>query len=130
MKLPDNTDLYETPISIHWFDENGIMCATSKKVERTIEHYEEVMKLYKRFIDGGDKLCLLADASDTMPMSKEVREYVTAEMPKYIKAHAVISKEPLLSSLSNTFMNLSWAGFPVKLFSNVDEAKQWLKEYL
>lgn len=127
---PINVPLFETPISTHWFDESGILCAVSKKVERTIEHYQAVNNLYKTLIQNNQKLCLLADTHDTMPISKEVRNFMTSEMPKYIKAHAIVTSVPLTSSLTSTFMKFNFLDFPVKLFSNVEEAKEWLKEYL
>lgn len=127
---PVNVQLFETPISTHWFDENGILCAVSKKVDRTIEHYQAVINLYQTLIHNNQKMCLLADAYDTMPISKEVRDFMTSEIPKYIKAHAIVTSVPLTSSQTNTFIKFNFLDFPVKLFPNVEDAKEWLKEYL
>jgi hypothetical protein len=129
---PDNAELFETPMSTLWFDENGLLCAVSKKVERTIENYQKVMEFYKEFTKDGNKLCLLLDItnSPSMPMSKEVREYFVIEMPKYIKAHGLITDSPLQSTLAIAFVKLSVQGFPIKLCSNETDGKKWLKEYL
>jgi hypothetical protein len=126
---PANTELYETPISTHWFDENGVMFAISKPVVRTVDHYQKVMDLYKRFTENGNKLCLLADATNSMPMSHEVRDFLTDEMPKYIKAHAIITDVPFESTRMQTFLNLTFKGFEVSIFSTKEEAIKWFKEY-
>ena len=129
LKLPATSELFETPVSIHWFDKSGIMYAVSKKVERTVEHYKKVIELYAMFAKDRGKLCLLADSTNTMPMSKEVRSYLMTEMPKYIKAHAVISEVPFKGTKFKTFINLNFSGIPVALFPNEAEAKKWLKDF-
>ena len=126
---PADTTLFETKISTFWFDENGILCALSKKVERTIEHYQEIFDLYKTFIKKGEKLCLLADLYDSMPISKEVRDFMTAEIPNYVKAHAIVSSTSFNSSQTSAFIKFNFLDFPVKLFPTIEEAKQWLKDY-
>ena len=130
IKPPKNVEVIETPITIHWFDENGIMYVMSKKVERTMEYYSMVINVYASFVKEKGKLCTLSDTHNTMPMSKEVRDYLTKEMPKYIKAQAVITDEPLNGSKFKTFLSLSLKGFKVALFSNEKDAKKWLKEQL
>jgi hypothetical protein len=130
IKIPGNAQLHETPISTHWLDESGILCTISKKVERTVEHYEKVMGLYRKLTKDNNKLCLLADSTNSMPMTHEVNKFVAAEMPKYIKAHAIISPLQLDGTQIQTFIKLSNIGFPVMKFHDEDKAKEWLKKYL
>ncbi len=130
MKVPANTKLYETPISTFWIDEDGIICGISKKTERTLEHYKQVMDVYKSILKPGEKRCLLADASEAMPLDKTIRDYLASEMPKYIKAQAIISATPLDTTLNSTFLKVSFLGFPVRIFTNKEEGKDWLKLYL
>lgn len=130
MSASSNVKLYKTSISTFWLDEDGILCGKSKQIDRTIENYYEVINFFKSTVKPGEKLCLLADAAITMPMSKEVRDYLTEEMPKYIKAQAIISKAPLDTSLNSTFLKISFSGFQIRMFSNEVEAKEWLKLYL
>jgi len=130
MIAPANAELFETPISTHWFNEKGILCSISKNVERTIEHYEKLMDLYARLTKNNNKLCLLVDATIIMPMNKEIREFLIREMPKFIKAQAIISDTPLTGMHTSAFIKLSWQGFPVKIFSAQKEAEEWLEGYL
>ena len=129
LTIPDKVKLYETPISTHWFNELGIFCSVSKKVERKIEHYHELMNLYKSLSKTGEKFKMLSDATDAMPQSKEVRELIVSEMPKYIKAHAVLVDKMMENSLNSTFLRLSWQGYPVMIFTDEKEAIEWLLEF-
>ncbi len=127
---PLGTQLFETAISTFWMDENGILCANTKNIERTIEHYKEMIKLFSSFIKNEEKLCFLTDAINVLHISKEVAEYISVEFPKYIKAEAVVTQGLFKTSLTTTFLRLNNTGMPVQLFPSVDEAKTWLKTYL
>jgi hypothetical protein len=130
MKQPHNAEFFETPISTHWFDENGILCGVGKVAERTIEHYHKLMELYKDLTKNGNKLCVLTNLDNTAPLHKEISEFLGIETPKYVKAMAIITNKPMTETLSVTFLKLSLRGFPVVLFSKEEEAREWLKEYL
>lgn len=130
MKPPSKAEIFETEIATYWFDENGILYGVSKKVERNLSQYLEVIELYKKLTKNGNKFCLLADSSNSMPMSKEIIQYLAEEQPKYIKAMAIVSDTPFGTSQVNTFLKMTFLNFPVMKFSNEKEAKKWLKEYL
>lgn len=131
LKIPNNITLYETPIATYWFLENGIMCSASKKEELSIAHYKKVFELFAKFTaEKKSKVCLLSDGTKAMPMNQELREYVTKEAPKYIKAHAIVTDIPLDSTRIVTFMKLAFVGYPIQLCSTVVEAEEWLKNYL
>jgi hypothetical protein len=131
MKAPANAQLYETAISTLWFDESGFLFGNSKKIERKIEHYKELMEIYKKLSnDGKKKLWILADSSNASPMSKEIVDYLALESPKYLHAMAILTTSSFGSSQVNTFLKLSFANFPVMLFSDEDEALTWLKDQM
>lgn len=128
--VPANTTLYETRISTHWINEHGIMYSIANNKERTIENYADVLALYARFTRDGKKLCLLLDISEAGPMDKSVITHVSSEIPKYIKAAALITSVPLKNTSMVTFMKLAFGGLPVQLCNTVEEAEEWLKNYL
>jgi len=127
---PVGVELFETPISIHWMGEPGIMFVASKPVEHTLEYYMEVIQVYSRLVTGGIKLCMLADATNSMPMSKEIQNFVAAETPKYIKAMAIVTGTPFENTRTKTFLKLAFAGFPIQMFRTKDDALIWLREFL
>jgi hypothetical protein len=130
LKVPNDTKLYETPIATFWLDKDGIVCATSKKVERTIAHYEKNFAVLAGFMKEGKKVLFLSDASEAMPMTTAIRDYFVNEIPKYVKAFALVSEVPLPGTLTTAVIKLSFEGFPVTQFPNETEAKDWLKTYL
>jgi len=129
IKIPEKVTFYETPIATYWVDEYGIVCAIAKPIRRKIEHYEEVMALYAKLMKGGKKLCLLSETTN-MPFRSEIREYVMAEMPKYIKANALVTNVVLERTVAETFMNLYSTPIEMNQFTNEVDAKAWLKQYL
>jgi hypothetical protein len=130
MKPPANAELFETPISTHWFIENGIMCTVSKPVERKIEHYHNLTQLYKRFTKNGNRLCVISDTTNSMPLNEEISSYLVKEMPQYIKARAIIAHAKFDSTYLKTFLKFNLEGIPVAVFSNEEDALKWINGYL
>jgi hypothetical protein len=130
MEIPQNITTIDWPTSILWFDENGILCAISKKSPP--QTLEETKKSIEEFylITKGKKVCLLLDITNSNPASKEVRDYVANEMPKITKALAMVSNSPLGKMIANLFFGLKPPPYPTKMFTNEQEAKEWLKKYL
>ncbi|HXA01939.1 MAG TPA: STAS/SEC14 domain-containing protein [Cytophagaceae bacterium] len=130
MKIPENANVIDWPTSILWFDEDGILCAISKKVpEQTLEEAKESMLDFER-LTGGKKVCMLIDITNSSPTSKEMRDYSAAELPKITKALAMISTSALGKMIANLFFGLKPPPYPTKMFSNEKDAKEWLKQYL
>lgn len=130
MKIPSDKELFETPVSTLWFDENGILCNVTKKTTWSNERYDEVLKVYERLTKNGEKLCILSDISNTKDLDSGIREYIQAKAPQYIKASAVMSESALKASLTNILMKLNMNSFPVRMFTSEVSAKKWLKGYL
>jgi len=130
MEIPKNTKVFDFPTSSLWFDENGILCSISKKApEQTMEESKKWMEEYYK-IFGDKKQCMLVDITNATPTNKEARDYAAAELPKVVKAIAMISHSALGRMLTNLFFGLKPPPYPAKMFSNETEAKEWLKSYL
>ena len=76
------------------------------------------------------KVCLLIDTTNSTPSSKEVRDYAAEIFPELVKAIAMVSKSALGRMIANLFFGLKPPPYPVKMFSEEAEAKEWLKQYL
>jgi len=130
MVLPENTEVFELPTSTMWFDENGILCSISKKVpQQTIEETKKTMVEFLK-ITGGKKVCLLSDSTDASPVNKEMRDYLAEVIPEIAKAIAIISRSAVGKMVANLFFSIKKQPYPVKMFSDEREAKEWLKQYL
>lgn len=129
MKAPGNTKIYEGELATFWFDENGILCAVAKKTNRTLQKQKENYKFIKQITEN-KKVCLLSETTTANPPDKATREYMEKELPNYFKAMAVLSKSVLGEIIPKLFMTVNKQTIPIKYFTSVEEAKQWLKQYL
>lgn len=130
LEIPEDVKLFETPIATYWVDDDGILYGINKNVERTLEHYQDTMELFQSLMKNGEKLCLITDASNAFPLNKEVSDFVSTELHKYIKAGAIITTVPLSATLTKTFLRLIFSGLPLRLFQDVEDAQKWLKDHL
>lgn len=130
MKPHKSAEIIETPTSTSWFDEEGILCAISKKgIQPTLEERKKRTEEFKKALDG-KKICMLVDITNASESSKEAKDYLAEELPKIVKAMAFISKSPLGTMLANLYLGLKPTPFPSKIFSNEADARKWLKDYL
>ncbi len=130
MTPPPNVKVYDWSTSIFWFDEDGILHSVSKSTNRvSIEEAKSQIEEFKKMV-GDKKVCFLADATNSSETTKEVRDYAASEFPKLFKALAIISSSPLGKMLGNLFFKLKKQPYPVRMFNNENEAREWLKQYL
>ncbi len=130
MLVPKNAEIYDTPTSIFWFDENGIICAVIKNIKTpTLEDAIENVEDFKKVI-GERKVCLLIDVTNSAESSKEIRDYAANEFPKFVKAIALLSQSAFGKMLANLFFTIKSQPYPTKMFTDEKEAKEWLKQYL
>ena len=127
---PDNVKIMDWASSTFWFDENGIVCSISKKsAPQPLEEVKDIIATFKGLI-GDKKICLLADATNSPETTKEVRDYVALEFPKFIKSIAILSDSSLGKMLANLFFKLKTQPYPIKMFNDEKEAKEWLQQFL
>lgn len=133
MKIPDNTEVYETQTSIYWFDEDGILYSITKPDAPKLNS-EEFMEQIEEFISnfGGEKKCMLIDAKYAKPNSHDERKASAEMLPKMVKALAIIVHNPLGRMVVNLFIGLEKPKYPMKIFKPGEEekAREWLKQYL
>lgn len=130
MKPPLNAKVYDWPSSTFWFDEDGILCSISKKTApQTMEEVIKDVEGFKKII-GDKKVCMLADVTNSSESTREVRNYAAIELPKIIKAIAMISNSALGKMLANLFLSIKSQPYPTKMFNDEAEARQWLKQFL
>ena len=130
MVPPLHTKLIEFKTSTMWFDETGILCSIAKKVPaQTVKEAKQTMEEFKK-ITGGKKVCMLSDSTDSTPISKEMRDYVAEVLPDIALAVAIISRSAVGKMVANLFFSIKKQPYPVKMFNDEGEAKEWLKQYL
>jgi hypothetical protein len=127
LKPPPHAKVFETTLLSCWFGGNGILYSVSKPADRTIGNYNALFELYGKLSkNGSEKLRTLGDVTKTEHLSSEVREYITIELPKYIKAVALISATQLGSAIGNFFIKVNPQAYPTQFFNNPQDAEEWL----
>jgi len=126
---PLNAIVYETALTKCWLGEDGIVYSLSLPGERTLANYQELFKVYDKLSGGGgQKIRLVGDISKTEPSKKEVRDYIAAELPKYVKAMALVSDSSMGREIGKFFQSLSASPYPIRVYTSLEEAVKWLKE--
>ncbi len=126
MLIPDNVPLYEHPIATLWMID-GIMYSNSKPGARTIAIMEDYISFIKK-ITGNKKVFILTDMSAATPMDKETRAYSAIHLPELYSAMAIVSETPLGQLIGNIFIQLESQPYPLKIFTDQQEALTWLQQ--
>lgn len=130
MEPPKNVEVHDETTSTWWVGEDGIFYSVSKNVPpESREMAEKRLENLKKVV-GDKKLCMLLDITNAQPSRKEDRDWAAEELNKLVKAMALISDKPLGKMIANLFFALKPPPYPVKMFSNVEGAREWLKKYL
>jgi hypothetical protein len=130
ISIPEDTIVYEWPASKTWYDQAGVLFSVYiKGAKRSLEETKTTIEGLKN-MTGEKKVCMLVDVSDASESSREIRNYASEEIPKFIKAMAIVSASPVGRMLGNLFLTLKTQTYPTRLFSNETEARLWLDQYL
>ena len=130
MEIPANVKVYDFSSAVMWLDEAGILCSVSKKAPaQTVEEARETLEEFKK-ITGGRKVCMLLDITNSQPNTKEIRDFAAEEIRKIAKAIAMISSSALGKMIANLYFGLKPPTYPAKMFTNEQDARNWLKQYL
>jgi hypothetical protein len=128
--VPDNIPVTEWPASVTWTDESGIFYVVYKKgPQRSLQEIMDTMGKFRESLDG-KLVCVLADVTNSSQPSREVREFAAMELPRFIRAIAMVSDSALGKMLANLFLTLKAQPYPTRMFRTETEAKEWLKKFL
>lgn len=120
--------------SVIWFDEDGIMYSVPKPgapVEQTVDEIKKEMDRFRQIIGPKKKVCIILKMDPNAPPPKrELRDLAATEIESVTKAMAIITTSPLSRMIANLFFGLKPSAYPVKMFTDVGEAKAWIKQYL
>ncbi len=134
MEFPENVKVVEWPTSYMWFDKEGILYSRPKPGARhpdpTREESQKQMDALRKLI-GNKKVCMILETDHSAPQpKKEDRDWIARELDSVTKAMAIISTSPLGRMMANLFFGFKPPSYPVKFFSNPEEAKAWIRQYV
>ena len=128
MKLPIDRPIYDGEIATYWF-EDGILVSLSKAPRRTVENIRGNVAFVKQ-ITHNKRVPLLIYLSNSPVPDKETRNFSTEQLPMIYSAMAMVSKPGLAKLIMNLLFKFRPPPIPMKSFSDDQEAKQWLKQFL
>jgi hypothetical protein len=133
ISIPKNVKLIEWPTSTMWFDEDGVLYSVPKPNAPQAQSREEASAQMHEFrkLVGNKKTCMiLVTDSSAPPPKKTDRDWIAKELDSVTKAMGIISISPLSRMVANLFFGFKPPSYPVKFFSNANDAKEWIKQYL
>lgn len=126
---PENKIIYESAIVTFWFDDDGILNAVSKDTPRTIDGTKQYIQEVRSLL-GGQKVCAILDVSNASQLKKDEREYIKHEIETIYKAVAIITHSQFSKIVGALLLFLIPTSIPAKAFTNEQEAREWIKQYL
>lgn len=130
MTPPDNVEIHESSGGIWWISED-VLYSIGKKDAPKLSKEEGLkeLELFKEII-GDRKICMVLDITHAKPSQREERDLAAVELEKLVKAMAMVTTSPLGRMVANLFFGLKPPSYPVKMFSNIEDAKVWIKQYV
>ncbi len=127
-KLVDETSTQK----LYWDEENQIvfgecfdMIHSQGKAKENIDAQERVRDRL-----GKEKTRVLVDMRAIKSISRDAREYYANERTASIqRATALVIESPLSRVIANFFMGLNRPLTPTRMFTDVDEAIEWLQSF-
>jgi len=127
---PPNVKLEITDTSVGWFGEDGIYCSMGLKnpKKQSLEEMKAFTENWMKQFDS--KICLLSVVDAKNESDKETRDYIAKVLPEIVEAMALVVNSVLGRMASNLFFRINKQDYPVKVFTDVEEARTWLRQYL
>lgn len=124
-----NPEVIVTPIERIWLGQDGILRAVlNPGAHSTIEHARTAVAAFQK-LGAGKKRPLLVDLREVGSVTREAREYFAGEASEpLVHACALLVKSAVSRIIGNFFIGLNRSKFfPVKLFTDEEEAVEWLR---
>jgi len=128
IEIPTDRQIFEGEIATYWMDD-GILVSFSKSPKRTVENITGNLALVKS-ITGNKQVPLLIYLSNSPVPDKATRKFASEQLPNIYSAMAMISKPGLAKFIMNILFRFKTPPIPMKSFTDVREAKEWLKGFL
>ncbi len=130
-ELRPPVDAVSTATGLTWLDKSGIIIAVANEHElHTLKDAEENNRLTIRLAQGVRRPFLI-DMTKVKSMSREARAFYAGPEPaKALLAVAILTTSNIGNLVANFFLRLTKPSLPTKLFTDADEAMDWLSRYL
>jgi len=129
MQPNDNQEVFITDVAEVYVSE-GILYVKflleDLKIEATKAHIAAVKARFGQYLP----LPCVVDNGKSKASSKEIRDYFASdEVGSVISASAVVMNSVVTKIAINLFLQFSKPKYPVKLFTEVDKAVEWVSQF-
>ncbi len=116
---------------VHLLIKDKILVVTYKTgLHITREIAQKIVSDRLSFTEG-KKMAAMIKSHGVISMDKPAREYLASEEgTEGLSATAIIVDSAFSRSLGNFFLIVNKTKMPVKIFSNIPQAKKWLQQYI
>jgi hypothetical protein len=128
MQPPDYIQLIKGEIADYRYSD-GILYSYSKSILRTVENISGNIDLVRQ-ITGGKKVPLLIYLSKSPVPDKATRKFSAEQLSNIYTAMAMVSKPGLAKFIMNILFSLKPPPIPMRSFTNDEEAKAWLQQFV
>ena len=118
--IPTDRPHFESEIATYWVEDDGILVSLSKDVN---------VALVKQITDHKRAPLLIYLTNSPVP-DKATRQFSTAQLPTVYTAMAMIADRGLTKLIMNLLFRFQSPPIPMKNFTDVAEARAWLRQYL
>lgn len=125
--IPSDKIIFEGSIASYWI-EDGILFSLSKDIQRTVPLIAENVAFVKE-ITQGKKMPLLIYLTKSPVPDKATRQFSAQQLPTIYSAMAMISKPGLSQLIMKMVFALKPPSIPMKSFTDIDSAKNWLEQF-
>lgn len=114
-----------------YLNESGILIqAYHDNIDLLLDDAREEFALYSKLCKS-IKRPLLVDIRNIRSVERKAREfYSSPATSKYLKATALLIENPVSRIIGNFYLGLNKPVLPLRLFTNKEEAIDWLKSFL
>jgi hypothetical protein len=133
LQIPPDAKVMELLTSVIWFGNDGVLYSSPREGAPAMLSESQIKNETDRLLGfiGNKKVCIIAE-SDSKAASppKHQRELLAHSLESVTKALAIVSTSPLSRMVANLFFSFKPPKYPMKMFSNEAEAKNWITQYL
>jgi len=126
-QIPTDREVFEGDIATYWF-EDGILVSLSKSTLRTVESITDNVTLVKQITKNKPVPLLIFLKNSPIP-DKATRKLSVEKLPEIYTAMAMISKPGLAGFIMKILFALKPSPIPIRHFTDVAAAKNWLTNY-
>jgi hypothetical protein len=127
--LEIQSEKFESPYVTMWLEE-GILCGRyANDLHLSLEVAKSCVEA-RIFFTKGKSYPLLVDMTGIKSTTKEARDYMASIGATLVTAGALITRSSVSKTIGNIFLTIDKPPVPVRMFTNEEKAREWLKQFL